>query len=97
MARQLRADSVYRHFFDNDGLSMWAAVMLGPLSRTAPPSMMRCPPISAVSRSNQRVGSARPPGARRDSATFPFRKRPTIARHLTLDGDFRPIPRQQLV
>ena len=66
MARQLRADSVYRHFFDNDGLSMWAAVMLGPLSRTAPPSMMRCPPISAVSRSNQRVGSARPPGARRD-------------------------------
>ena len=63
MARQLRADSVYRHFFDNDGLSMWAAVMLGPLSRTAPPSMMRCPPISAVSRSNQRVGSARPPSA----------------------------------
>ena len=24
-------------------------------------------------------------------------KRPTIARHLALDGDFRPIPRQQLV
>lgn len=33
---------------------------LGPLSRTAPPSMMRCPPISAVSRSSQRVGSAQP-------------------------------------
>jgi len=50
MARQLRADSVYRHFFDNDGLSMWPAARppLGPLSRTAPPSMMRCPPISTV-------------------------------------------------
>ena len=34
MVRQLRADSVYRHFFDNDGLSMWPAV-----TATARPSL----------------------------------------------------------
>jgi hypothetical protein len=68
MARQLRADSVYRHFFDNDGLSMWPAV-----TATARPSLSNRAAVDDAMSAYQRRVPFEPNGRVRPAAQRPAR------------------------